>query len=1334
MSLGGSNSGYIGTEPESPPLRSPSEFSETLARSEGGSFVLQDFSEDPYSFHSIERTHDHSPETDLLSTSDYFSSDTPPSVRSRSEASLHSNLHPNYGEGTTQRRRSTSRLAERRAREDSSSSESSRSTALTQDPLSSTFDPLNNPSSGLLLGDIKGNHADAESHQPNNMFEHKQEEATPLVKTNAVPGSSLDPLSVTSTDAGIGDRMMELDFSPIGGGTRLTDDPKAEILSRWTRFKNWMVGKKVWRPRIIEVGVPPTNKKEFPPNIVRNQKYSVLSFVPVVLFEQFKYFINMYFLVVALSQIFPQLRIGFLFTYIAPLVFVLSVTMLKEAWDDVSRFLRDREANGQEFQRLTVNGVVPIPSSDIKVGDLIVVKTDQRIPADMVLLRTTEKNGASFIRTDQLDGETDWKLRRAVVSTQKLSSDQDLFHYSGSLYAATPLKDIYKFEGTMRFIDPSISSSDDSLGDDATDIIGLQNYQSDSASAKGFSRMESVSVENTLWANTVIASGTVVGLTIYTGTETRAVMNTNHPSTKLGRLDEECNDLSKILFLTMNLLAVMMIVWQGFKGAWWINFFRFVLMFSYIIPISLRVNLDFAKALYSYWINRDKLIEGTVCRTTNIPEELGRVQVLLSDKTGTLTQNDMVFQRVCLGSATFARDSFQELKERLADSFAASPALGSSSRGKLKSKLRHNISSKAQDAVLAMALCHNVTPVLDKSGDDEDGGGEVVSERSENAALGEENGGGLQRRRDGYDELDEDRDVRESFSSTTSRNEPSSFHDFQSTRSYQASSPDEIALVKFSEQCGVILHERDLQSMTLCTPGGGSVTYDLLEVFPFTSTSKRMGIILRNQASGEILFLMKGADVVMKNIVHSSEWLDEECDNMAREGLRTLVFGTRSLTEEEYATFSEQYHHAKAAIHDRKLRVQETIESIEKNLELTCVTGVEDKLQEDVRDTLETLRNAGIKIWMLTGDKVETATCIAISSRLVSRSQSLFKLLVDSAEDARTQMEQFRHLSDYVLVIDGVSLQLCLDNFDKEFIEIARKAPSVVCCRCSPTQKAQVVKLFRTYTDMRTCAIGDGGNDVSMIQEAHVGVGIVGKEGKQASLAADFSINQFSFLKRLTLWHGRNSYKRSAKLSQFVFHRGLIISFLQCVFSAIYYFAAISLFNGYLLVGYSTVFTNLPVFTLILDEDVSEQVAFQFPELYRVLQKGRSLNMKTFFVWMLKSVYQGTVIMILSIFLFEEALINIVAITFTALILTELLNVCCEIHRWHWVMVIGIIATLLTYMLSMVLLPTTFDITFLLTWDFVWKTLVVTLVAVLPIAIAKGIKAVFYPASYMKLM
>jgi phospholipid-translocating ATPase len=273
-----------------------------------------------------------------------------------------------------------------------------------------------------------------------------------------------------------------------------------------------------------------------------------------------------------------------------------------------------------------------------------------------------------------------------------------------------------------------------------------------------------------------------------------------------------------------------------------------------------------------------------------------------------------------------------------------------------------------------------------------------------------------------------------------------------------------------------------------------------------------------------------------------------------------------------------------------------------------------------------------------------------------------------------------------------------LDLFKNEFIEIATKLSAVVACRCSPTQKADVARLIRKHTKKRVCCIGDGGNDVSMIQAADVGVGIVGKEGKQASLAADFSVTQFSFLTKLLLWHGRNSYRRSAKLAQFVIHRGLIISVMQAVFSAIFFFAPIALYQGWLMVGYATVYTMAPVFSLVLDRDVSEDLAILYPELYKETTKvGVEALQKETYVDLYSpgpgSIVQdvlpmahdqrlsrsatssaslhiltssrGAAIMIMSLVLFETEFLHIVSISFTALILNELIMVALEITTWY---------------------------------------------------------------------
>ncbi|KAI9095516.1 hypothetical protein DFS34DRAFT_643233 [Phlyctochytrium arcticum] len=980
------------------------------------------------------------------------------------------------------------------------------------------------------------------------------------------------------------------------------------------------------------------HNEPFPPNLVRNQKYSLWNFAPLVLYEQFKFFFNLYFLLVALSQFIPALRIGYLFTYFAPLAFVLAVTIGKEAADDYKRSKRDKEANSQLYSKIGIGGSHLIPSSDIKVGDLISVSKDQRVPADGILLQTTESSGSCFIRTDQLDGETDWKLKVAIPYTQRLPSENSLLDLRGFVYAEAPQKDIHSFVGNFNVTSQS--------GD----------------------YTEALNVENVVWMNTVIASGAVIFLVIYTGVQTRAVMNTSFPKTKVGLLDLQINRLSKVLALVTLVLSIAMVALNEFRGNWLTYLFRFLILFSSIIPISLRVNLDMGKTVYSTQIMRDPSIPETVVRTSTIPEELGRIGYLLTDKTGTLTQNEMELKRLHLGTLSYSGESMDDLRNLL--EAAVNQRAVSANDHSFRHKKTRDIGSRILDTVLALVLCHNVTPVV--ANDD--------------------------------------------------------------SICFQASSPDEIAIVKWAELVGLTLYFRDRNSIRIQARNGDIMDFDILEIFPFTSETKRMGIVVREVSNGEITFYEKGADSIMAKLVVANDWLEEECGNMAREGLRTLVFGRKRLSEELFSAFQSSYSRAKINIHERNESMTRIVkEFLECDLELLGISGVEDKLQassEDVKYTLELLRNAGLRVWMLTGDKIETATCIAVSSKLVSRNQAIHEIA--QLNDPAKAADELNHLQmhpDSCLILDGESLQLFIQRYCEEFLEIATRLPTVVCCRCSPTQKAEVTRLIKSYTGLRTCAIGDGGNDVSMIQAAHVGIGIVGKEGKQASLAADFSIPQFSHLTRLLLWHGRNSYKRSAKLSQFVIHRGLIISIMQAVFSAIFYFAPIALY-----------------------QDVDEDTAILYPELYKELRKGRALSFKTFFVWLSVSVYQGGAIMLLATWLFEDEFVNIVSISFTALVFNELLMVALEINRWHIYMIYSEIITFTLYIASMWFLksdfgklyylyfltdreltPSCVDMTFILTSKFVWKTAVITTVSSLPLYILKFAKWKWSPPNYTKL-
>ena len=501
---------------------------------------------------------------------------------------------------------------------------------------------------------------------------------------------------------------------------------------------------KTGSPRNINIGQfsPP----RFPPNTVSNAKYTPWSFLPRTLYNEFSFFINIYFLLVALSQTIPQLRIGYLSTYIAPLAFVLIITLGKEALDDIARRMRDAEANKEEYTVLRfrdslrgsgrerkanrtlqskpsggrketasagqsrLNAIeeeeetigtrpnlqppvevaeVRIKSRDLKVGDVLKLGKDQRVPADLVILKSYNaeslvadssqlgKNrklhnqvdllaeptadppisnstavvegskqslssdsstpsadgdgvGETFIRTDQLDGETDWKLRLASPLTQSLHPREYL---RLTITAGKPDNKVNDFIGSVELA-PQIRNF--------ANKVEQNQVQARSKDHKVMTAP--LTIDNTAWANTVLASNaTVFAVVVYTGAQTRQAMSTSSSRSKTGLLEYEINNLTKILCVLTFTLSVVLVGLEGFDNKedqkWYVAIMRFLILFSTIIPISLRVNLDMGKTVYAWFIERDYEMPGAVVRTSTIPEDLGRIEYLLSDKTGTLTQN-----------------------------------------------------------------------------------------------------------------------------------------------------------------------------------------------------------------------------------------------------------------------------------------------------------------------------------------------------------------------------------------------------------------------------------------------------------------------------------------------------------------------------------------------------------------------------------------------------------------------------------------------------------------------------------------------------------------------
>ena len=364
---------------------------------------------------------------------------------------------------------------------------------------------------------------------------------------------------------------------------------------------------------------------------------------------------------------------------------------------------------------------------------------------------------------------------------------------------------------------------------------------------------------------------------------------------------------------------------------------------------------------------------------------------------------------------------------------------------------------------------------------------------------------------------------------------------------------------------------------------------------------------------------------------------------------------------------------------------------------------------------------------MLTGDKLETAKCIGVCTGFKSEYQSFFEISTTNDEEILSLLADFDS-ENHCLVVTGSSIEVIFrDSFLIEsFLDKSKKAKSVILCRCAPKQKAQVARAIKEKYNKVVCCIGDGGNDVGMIQESNVGIGIEGKEGLQASLASDVSVRRFMDIEMLFLWHGRLSYLRTSKLSNFVVHRGLIITTIQTIFIVVFYYVSINIYNGFLIMGYSTIFTNLPVFALILDEDIPMRQALNYPILYNHVQKGKNMNFTVFLKWLWKSIFQGSAIIILSILLMSNTFTEIVTITFTALIFIEFLNIASMIRTWHKYIFMSIVISLIVYFFCLIFLRRLFLLSVLKIGDF-FKICLLSIVTWLPFQTYQTIQRTFFP-------
>jgi len=396
-------------------------------------------------------------------------------------------------------------------------------------------------------------------------------------------------------------------------------------------------------------------------------------------------------------------------------------------------------------------------------------------------------------------------------------------------------------------------------------------------------------------------------------------------------------------------------------------------------------------------------------------------------------------------------------------------------------------------------------------------------------------------------------------------------------------------------------------------------------------------------------------DMVDEGLAADEAAVIERClqhiNDFASEGLRTLLYGYRFLDEEEYLSWKKGHQEATTSLVDRARLIEESGDMIEQELELCAATAIEDKLQKGVPEAIDKLRRANIKMWMLTGDKRETAINIGHSCRLI-RDYSTVTVLdhetgeVQQSIAAAVLAINGGSVAHSVIVVDGQTLAQisAIEPLKILFYDLAILANSVICCRASPSQKASLVKNIRKRVKKSiTLAIGDGANDIAMIQEAHVGIGITGKEGLQAARTSDYSIAQFRFLTKLLLVHGRWNYVRTCKYTVATFWKEMLFYLTQALYQRSAGYTGTSLYEPWSLSMFNTLFTSLAVIFLgVFEKDLAASTLVAVPELYASMgQANAGFNLKVYLGWMFMASAEAMVVYFCALGLWGQSIFSV---------------------------------------------------------------------------------------------
>lgn len=770
----------------------------------------------------------------------------------------------------------------------------------------------------------------------------------------------------------------------------------------------------------------------------------------------------------------------------------------------------------------------------IQVGDFVRIYNEDQIPADVVILSTSDPDGACYVETKNLDGETNLKVRHALHCGRKLKHAEDCERTEFMIESEPPHVNLYQYSGAARWTQRDPRKPGES-GQDMAEPITINNLL-----------LRGCSLKNTNWA---------LGVVVYTGGETKIMLNAGVTPSKRSRISRELNWDVIYNFIILFFMCLVAGIVQGTTWAkknkssdffefgstagkpsldGFVTFWSAVILLQNLVPISLYISLEIIKTAQAFFIYSDtfmyydKIDYPCTPKSWNISDDVGQIEYIFSDKTGTLTQNVMEFKKCTINGVPYG-EAYTEAQAGM--------------------QRRQGVDIEVEGAKARKQIAHDRIKML-----------QDLRKMHDNPYLHDDEltfvAPDLVQDLAGASGLEQQKATEEfmlalalchTVITERTPGEPPKIE-------FKAQSPDEAALVATARDCGFTVLGRSNDGIILNVLGSER-EYTVLNTLEFNSSRKRMSAIMR-MPDGRIMLFCKGADSVIYSRLKPGEQKQlrkitgEHLEMFAREGLRTLCIAQKEISEDEYRVWNRQHDLAAAAIVDREEKLEAVSDAIERELTLIGGTAIEDRLQDGVPDTIALLGDAGIKLWVLTGDKVETAINIGFSCNLLNNDMDLIVLKIEDGKlqtaeaelearlksfgltgsDEEVQAARQNHTPPaptHAIIIDGDSLELVLeDQLRQKFLLLCKQCKSVLCCRVSPSQKAAVVRMVKNGLDVMTLSVGDGANDVAMIQEADVGVGIAGEEGRQAVMSSDYAIGQFRFLQRLILVHGRWSYRR----------------------------------------------------------------------------------------------------------------------------------------------------------------------------------------------------------------